>query len=183
MRTAALTQPLRVREGRLQCVARFKLPFRPTEIPSNIMASNMRAKRPAGSRSVASALGANVQESFDEIDILRGTLQYWEKPASRHRSQGTRHAHGGFPRNARRPAGLDRQDERPDGPDRAGEEGLRRRAGAASSYAGGVGVWHTYDGRGLRGPELGLKGHHNIVIGPHAGRNWFSVSQSSARPL
>jgi len=25
-----------------------------------------------------SALNANIQESFDEIDILRGTVQYWE---------------------------------------------------------------------------------------------------------
>jgi hypothetical protein len=39
---------------------------------------------PGGSRSVASALRTNVQESFDEIDILRGTLQYWEsrRPAT-----------------------------------------------------------------------------------------------------
>src|SRR5208282_4965889 len=25
-----------------------------------------------------SALSSNIQESFDEIDILRGTVQYWE---------------------------------------------------------------------------------------------------------
>ena len=39
---------------------------------------------PGGSRSVAAAIRTNVQESFDEIDILRGTLQYWEsrRPAT-----------------------------------------------------------------------------------------------------
>lgn len=34
--------------------------------------------------SVFSALETNIQESLDEIDILRGTLQYWEsrRPAT-----------------------------------------------------------------------------------------------------
>ena len=37
-----------------------------------------------GSPSVATALRSNIQESFDEIDIMRGTLQYWEsrRPAT-----------------------------------------------------------------------------------------------------
>ncbi len=39
---------------------------------------------PGASRGVAAAIRTNVQESFDEIDILRGTLQYWEsrRPAT-----------------------------------------------------------------------------------------------------
>ena len=39
---------------------------------------------PGAGRGVAAAIRANIQDSFDEIDILRGTLQYWEsrRPAT-----------------------------------------------------------------------------------------------------
>jgi hypothetical protein len=31
-----------------------------------------------GDPNLLSAIESNIQESFDEIDILRGTIQYWE---------------------------------------------------------------------------------------------------------
>jgi hypothetical protein len=39
---------------------------------------------PGGEPGVFAALQSNIQESFDEIEILRGTLQYWEsrRPAN-----------------------------------------------------------------------------------------------------
>jgi len=33
---------------------------------------------PNGEPKLLNALDTNIQESFDEIDILRGTIQYWE---------------------------------------------------------------------------------------------------------
>ncbi|MGO9486967.1 MAG: hypothetical protein ACLPX9_20750 [Rhodomicrobium sp.] len=39
---------------------------------------------PDGEPNVSGALQTNIQESFDEIEILRGSLQYWEsrRPAA-----------------------------------------------------------------------------------------------------
>ena len=81
---------------------------------------------PAGEPGVFAALQSNIQESFDEIEILRGTLQYWEKPAPRHWSRGARHADRGFPCHAWRVAGLDREGQRADRPGEEKGERLSR---------------------------------------------------------